>query len=69
MALADHDATHLQSKHIALQYHFVREHVVRQGIELKCILGVVNLADSLKKPLGKGRLMELLSRMACGPRV
>jgi hypothetical protein len=69
MALADHDTSHLRSNRIAFQFHFVREHIVGKDIVLRFVPGVVNLDDSLTKPLGKGRLNELLNRMGCAPRV
>jgi hypothetical protein len=37
LALAEHDTSHLRSKHIAVKYHLVREHVELQCSYILCL--------------------------------
>lgn len=50
-------------KHIALDYHFVREKVADGSLKVSHINTHSQLADVLTKPLSKGRFLFLRSKI------
>lgn len=49
--LANHNSKAPATKHIALRYHFIRDHLNKETICLKHIPGNTNIADIFTKPL------------------
>ncbi|KAL4591551.1 hypothetical protein LXL04_004520 [Taraxacum kok-saghyz] len=54
---------HSRMKHLALDFHFVRENVQAGSLRVTYINGDDQLADALTKPLLKQRFHELLSKI------
>jgi Reverse transcriptase (RNA-dependent DNA polymerase) len=57
--LANNPAFHARTKHIELDYHFVREKVADGTIHVKFICSQDQLADALTKPLSTARFQSL----------
>jgi hypothetical protein len=55
--LANH-VFHARTKHIEVDFHFVRERVARRLLDIRPISSKDQLADGLTKPLGKGLFMQ-----------
>jgi hypothetical protein len=51
--IADHNTSHNRTKHIDIQYHFIREHVRNKNINMKYVNTKEQLADILTKPTPK----------------
>ena len=51
IALASNPIFHSRTKHIQVDYHFVKEKVIRRDLGIKLIYGKDNYADILTKPL------------------
>jgi len=56
--LSQNHVFHARSKHIEIQYHFIRERVLGGEIQLKYIQTSAQPADALTKPLGKLKLAQ-----------
>ena len=54
---------HARTKHIATQYHFVREKVLSQEIKLHAIWTTEQVADGFTKALSKAKFEELQRRL------
>ncbi|KAJ9555786.1 hypothetical protein OSB04_010400 [Centaurea solstitialis] len=54
---------HSRMKHLALDFHFVREKVQQGSLRVQHIAGDDNLADALTKPLPRPRFHYLLSKI------
>jgi len=63
IALANNPEYHARTKHIDIQYHFVRECVENGDIELEYCPMADMVADALTKALPKDRHWMLLGRM------
>src|SRR5215471_17390436 len=63
IALAKSPEYHARTKHIDIQYHFIREHVEKGKVTLEYCETAKMLADALTKPLPKHRHQELVERM------
>ena len=50
---------HFKTKHIEIQYHFIRDHIRQGEIELHYVNTHDNLADIFTKPLDEARFREL----------
>ena len=50
---------HFKTKHIEIQYHFIRDHISRGEIKLKYVNTHDNLADISMKSLDESRFREL----------
>jgi hypothetical protein len=61
--LANHPMSHGRSKHIERRYHFLRDQVNRENLELEYCKSEIQLADILTKPLKKARIDELKKLM------
>jgi Reverse transcriptase (RNA-dependent DNA polymerase) len=57
--LASNPAFHARTKHVELDYHFVRENVATGRIRVKFICSQDQLADALTKPLATARFKDL----------
>ena len=57
--LANHPMCHSLSKHIERRYHFLRDQVNKEKLEIKYCKTEVQLADIFTKPLKKVRFEEL----------
>jgi len=63
IALANNSEYHARTKHIDIQYHFVRECVQSGKIDLQYCPTKDMLADGMTKPMARDRHMDLLARM------
>ncbi|KAJ0545685.1 putative RNA-directed DNA polymerase [Helianthus annuus] len=54
---------HSRMKHVALDYHFVREKVADGSLQVQHIHSADQLADVLTKPLGRGPFQRLRSKI------
>ncbi|KAL1207759.1 Retrovirus-related Pol polyprotein from transposon RE2 [Cardamine amara subsp. amara] len=63
IALTKNPVFHGRSKHIQRRYHFIRECVENEEIEVEHVPGVEKKADNLTKPLGKMRFKEMRELM------
>ena len=66
IALAKNPEQHARTKHIDIQYHFIRECIENGYIELKYIPTEDMVADAMTKPLPKDRHRDLTARMGVG---
>lgn len=57
-----------QSKHIALDFHFIREQIDSGQLKISHVSSVDQLADVFTKPLGKDCLNFLRSKLQVRPR-
>ncbi|KAH9678883.1 Integrase catalytic domain-containing protein [Citrus sinensis] len=62
--IARNPAFHSRTKHIGVQYHFVREVVEDESVDLQKIHTKENLADDLTKPINANKFVW--SRSSCG---
>jgi hypothetical protein len=63
IALAQNPVHHQRTKHIDIQYHFVRERVEAKDIKLEYISTADQLADLCTKALGRTKLTSLRDRL------
>ena len=63
IALAHNPEYHARTKHIDVQYHFVRECVEMGKVKLVYCPTEEMVADALTKPLGRDRHEKLLGKM------
>ena len=54
---------HSRMKHVALDYHFVREKMVDGSLRVLQIHSIDQLADALTKPLGRNLFLKLRSKI------
>lgn len=66
IALANNPEYHARTKHIDIQYHFIRECVQTGKIVLKYCPTADMVADGMTKALPKERNMDLLAKMGVG---
>lgn len=57
----------IRSKHIALDFHFIREQVESGQLKISHVASEYQLADIFTKPLGKDRIMFLRSKLQVRP--
>ena len=60
IALASNLEYHVRTKHIAIQWHFVREQVTKEAVTLRYISTAEMIADGLTKPLTGASSSNLL---------
>jgi hypothetical protein len=63
IALANNPEYHARTKHIDIQYHFIRECVQSGKIDLQYCPTNDMLADGMTKPMARDRHEDLLKRM------
>lgn len=56
-----------RSKHIALDFHFIRENVENGTLKICYISSVDQLADIFTKPLSKDRIISLRTKLQVRP--
>ena len=66
IALANNPEYHVRTKHIDIQYHFIRECVQDGKIDLQYCPTEDMLADGMTKALARDRHLDLLSKMGVG---
>ena len=59
LALTKNHVFHGRSKHIHRRYHFIRECVDNELIEVHHVAGTMQRADILTKPLGRLKFREM----------
>ena len=63
MSLAKNPVNHQNTKHIRVKYHFIREVIALQELDLKFIGTEEQVADVLTKPLGRIKFTRFVSAM------
>lgn len=58
---------HSRMKHIAIDYHFVRNQVQNGALRVAHVNTRDQLADALTKPLTRARFMELIGKIGVRP--
>jgi hypothetical protein len=61
--MADNPVEHIRTKHIAIQYHFLRDHQQRRDIEIAYINTKDQLADIFTKPLDEKTFTKLRNEL------
>ncbi|GKC46210.1 hypothetical protein Tco_1063932 [Tanacetum coccineum] len=51
IAISNNPILHSRTKHIDIRYHFIKDHILKEDIELHFILTKYQLADIFTKPL------------------
>ncbi|KAE9038087.1 hypothetical protein PR001_g8117 [Phytophthora rubi] len=69
MALAKNVGYQARTKHIDIRYHFIREKVVSNEVELKYVDTKTQLADFMTKGLSSKMLRYLMMQSNVGPRL
>ena len=64
--LSKNHVFHDRSKHIDTHYHYIRDCVDKNMVDVEHVRTIDQLADILTKPLGRVRLAELRSRLGVG---
>jgi hypothetical protein len=63
ISLASNPVFHTRAKHVEVNYHFVREHVVRGDLNVQFIPTIDQLADLLTKALPTPRFLQLSNKL------
>ncbi|PKU64675.1 Retrovirus-related Pol polyprotein from transposon TNT 1-94 [Dendrobium catenatum] len=64
MAIAHHPVFHARTKHIEIDYHFIRHHITNGEIVLHHIYSEEQPADLLIKPLPSSRFQDLRDKLS-----
>ncbi|GJX67807.1 integrase, catalytic region, zinc finger, CCHC-type containing protein, partial [Tanacetum coccineum] len=64
ISLCCNNVQHSMSKHIDIRFHFIKEHVENEGIELYFVNMEYQLADIFTKPLARERIEFLINKLA-----
>ncbi|KAJ9562068.1 hypothetical protein OSB04_007228 [Centaurea solstitialis] len=63
IAIANNPVLHSKTKHIEIQYHFIRDHAMNGDVELHFVPTEYQLADLFTKPLDEKRFDQLISEL------
>nr|XP_043633191.1 uncharacterized protein LOC122604363 [Erigeron canadensis] len=63
IAISNNPILHSRTKHIDIRYHFIRDHVMKEDVELHFIPTENQLADLFTKPLDENRFNFLISKL------
>ena len=63
ISLASNPVFHTRAKHVEVNYHFVREHVVRGDLKVQFIPTIDQLADLLTKALPTPLFLQLSNKL------
>jgi hypothetical protein len=61
--MADNPVAHSRTKHVAIQYHFLRDHQQRGDIEIAYVSTKDQLADIFTKPLDEKTFTKLRNEL------
>ena len=61
--IAHNDVFHECTKHIKIDYHFVRHHLLQDTLQLQSVSFQDQLADIFTKPLPPSRFRDLVSKL------
>jgi hypothetical protein len=61
--MADNPVEHSRTKHIAIRYHFLRDHQQRRDIEIAYVSTKEQLADIFTKPLDEKTFTKLRNEL------
>ncbi|KAL8120227.1 hypothetical protein AgCh_017390 [Apium graveolens] len=64
IAITKHAVHHSRTKHIDIKYHFIREHVMNDTVELYFVPSEMQLADIFTKPLDESTFIRMVSELA-----
>ena len=56
ISLVDNPVHHQRTKHIDIRYHFIREQVIQNCIQVKYLQTELMVSDCLTKPVGRLKL-------------
>jgi hypothetical protein len=51
---------HSKTKHISLRYHFIKDHIQEENLEIHFVKTTEQLADIFTKPLAEGPFVHIL---------
>ena len=63
IAITENPVQHSRTKHIDIRYHFIREHVMNDTVELHFVLSEKQLADIFTKPLDESTFTRLVCEL------
>ena len=63
IAITENPVQHSRIKHIEIRYHFIREHVMNDTMELHFVPSEKQLADIFTKPLDESTFTRLVSEL------
>ncbi|OIT29310.1 retrovirus-related pol polyprotein from transposon tnt 1-94, partial [Nicotiana attenuata] len=58
---------HTRTKHMEIDFHFVRERVRAKSLYVRYVSSHDQVADALTKPLSKSRFLQLKTKLAVVP--